>query len=114
MINLYSYLFYSIYNCTRPIIKYEDKASFSIISFMLLLIMVYFGFMSYAIWSLDNYTIDLIINSKILSLGIVGGFYGLNYLIFQKNNRYIAIMEKIKSESKQKKRSLQLYCYSYY
>ena len=96
MVNPYYFFFYLFYKLLKPLAKDEDRIPFSIIALMSVVLIIHTVVLLITIKS--NFDINILPRmNKLLFGGIIAILYfALNNYLFEKNNRYISLMKKMK------------------
>lgn len=114
MVNPYYFFFYLFYKVLKPLAKDEDRIPFAIIAFMAIVLIVHTVLLLITIKSHYDITILPRMN-KLLFGGIFGVFYfAVNNFLFEKNNRYIDLMKRIKEAKFYKKITALIFLMAYF
>lgn len=114
MVNPYYFFFYLFYKLLRPLAKDEDRIPFAIIAFMSIVLIIHAVVLFITIKSYYNINVLPKIN-KLLFGGVFAVLYfTLNNYLFEKNNRYIGLMQKIKDAEFYRKITALLFIGAYF
>jgi chromate transport protein ChrA len=103
MVNPYYYLFYLFYRVLKPLSKDEDRIPFAIIAFMAIVFIIHAVIMLVVFKS--YYDLTALPRMNKLLFGVVSAilYFLVNNILFEKNNRYVYLMKRIKEASFYKK-----------
>jgi hypothetical protein len=93
-LNPYTFLYCSFYKFLEKKTNAKDRISFAVQSFSVIGFMIYFMIVAIIIKTNYNIPISLKMNKYIFGLAVTIGYYSLNYFLFDKNDRYINLLEK--------------------
>ncbi len=96
MVNPYYFFFYLFYKALKPLAKDKDRIPFSIIALMAVVLIIHTVVLLITIKS--NFDLNILPRmNKLLFGGIIAILYfALNNYLFEKDNRYIRLMKKMK------------------
>jgi hypothetical protein len=104
MVNPYYLFFYFFYRLFDPIAKEKDRLPFGISAIMGLILIIH-GFITLSI--IENiYTLNMILpkmNKIVFSAIIFILYFSLNHFLFERNDRYTMVVQKIANSDQSKK-----------
>ncbi len=113
MVNPYYFFFYLFYRLLKPLAKDEDRIPFAIIAFMSILLIIHAVILLITIKT--HYGIVLLPKTNKLLFGGTFAvlYFTLNNYLFEKNNRYIGLMQKIKDAESYRKITASIFLGAY-
>ena len=103
MVNPYYFLFYLFFKFLDPIAKEKDRVPFTIVAFIGLGIIIHSVILLIVIKTYFDIEILPKMNKLLFGLIFAGIFFFINNYLFERNNRYLEIIGKIKQEKMYKK-----------
>ena len=116
MINPFYYFFYLFYKILRPLAREEDRIPFAITSFMAIMLVVHMVILLITIKTQLNYDISILPNSNKYVIGaiVVVIYFVLSNVLFEKNNRYLKLVERIKNTKTYRKITAAVFLLTYF
>lgn len=93
-LNPYTFLYCSLYQFLENKTNAKDRVSFGVQSFIAIGVIIYFVIVVVIIKTNYDISFDLKLNKYIFGLTFSAGYFLLNYLLFDKGDRYIKLLEK--------------------
>ena len=103
MINPIYFFFYLFYRILKPISKHKDRIPFTIIGSMALILLIHIFILINKIRNIYNVDIIPDMNKYFFAIIIAIPYFVICYFLFERNNRYIILMDQIKKVKKYKK-----------
>lgn len=103
MVNPYYFFFYLFYKLLKPLAKDEDRTPFATIGFMALVLIIHALVLLISLK--EYYGISFLPKMNKFVFGGVTStlFFTVNYFLFEKNDRYIDLMKRIREVKLYKK-----------
>jgi len=96
MINPYYYLFYLIYSFLNKNVKYKENIVFGTYSIMFILLFLHLFYLMITLISLfPDYHYKLSIPKPVFGISLVALFFILNYLLFDRKERYKLVIDRL-------------------
>jgi hypothetical protein len=103
MVNPYYYFFYLILLLLYPIAKEKRRIPFSITSIMGIILMIHAGVILIMLKSYLDIQILPQMNKLLFGSVFTIIYFGINHYLFEKNDKYVELIEKIKETPNYKK-----------
>jgi uncharacterized protein YhhL (DUF1145 family) len=96
MVNPYYFFFYLLYRVLKPLSKDEDRIPFAIIAFMALVFIIHAVILLVTINSYYDLTALPRMNKLLFGVVCAILYFLVNNILFERNDRYIYLMKRIK------------------
>jgi len=103
MVNPYYFLFYIFYLLLNPIAKDKTRLAFSIVSFMAILLILHSTILFIVIFTTFNIKGSIDMNKHLFGVIVTALYLLINYYLFERNNRYLLLINKIETTTTYKK-----------
>ena len=94
MISSYTFLYCFTYRLLENKTKAKNRISFAVQSFIGLALIIYFGILIIILKTDYNMDFHPSLNKNIVGLSVAIIFFSINYLFFDRNERYKGLLEK--------------------